>query len=59
MTKLNIEQMKKAQDLKKLGFSYREIARLMKKNVRQIHRWIKEYVDTYPQQDDKGVDSSK
>lgn len=33
--------------------SYRKIAKILKRDVKQIYRWAKTIVDSYPQKDSK------
>lgn len=44
--KLNVKMVKKAQKYRKKGLSYRDIAKLLDRDVKQVHRWV-----NYPQEE--------
>lgn len=45
-TRKHMDMVRKVHAYRNRGLSYREIAALLKKDVRQIHRWAKYTVDT-------------
>lgn len=55
MTAINTKAIKQVKKYKKKGLGTREIARLMKKDPKQILRWLSYNVDSYPQKQDKRV----
>lgn len=56
MSKMDTKAVKSVLKYRAKGLSFREIARIMQADVRQIHRWYNYAVDSYPQ---ATVDSKK
>jgi DNA invertase Pin-like site-specific DNA recombinase len=55
MTALNQDAVKQVLGYRKRGLSFREIAKLMSTDVKQVYRWFSYSVGTYPQKNNKKV----
>lgn len=53
---MDVKAVKEVLKYRSKGLSFREIARLLEVDVRQVHRWYKYAVDSYPH---KAVDNKR